>query len=279
MTYSSRFCDKVISLLQKMLSRFYIQKVGSMKLVFDIGMYDGSDTDYYLSEGYKVIAVEANANLIEKAKIRFNQQISSGQLVLVNRAICKDPGAEIKLNICGDDLGSSSVFAEKIQDRNPLGSYSVAGTTILELIEKYGCPYFIKVDIEGSDRNCILPLDEGNRPQYISFEVDDDIEELVAHLKKIGFTKFKTINQCNFNELNNQESLTIRIKKKLIYLLGYSEPKYVRRNGRFFVSGHSAGPAPWASDGKWQDSNHLLSQLKLAASNNKLWDWYDVHAM
>lgn len=250
-----------------------------MKLIFDIGMYDGSDTEYYLSEGYKVIAVEANTNLIEKAKIRFNKQISSGQLVLVNRAICKDAGEEMTLNICGDDLGASSIFAETIQDRNPLGSYKVKGTTIMELIEKYGCPYFMKVDIERADEYCILPLHKGNRPQYISFEVNDDIEELIHHLKKIGFTKFKIINQCNFNELNNQEPPTLRVKRKLVHLLGYSAPKYVRRNGRFFLLGHSSGPMPWVSHGKWQDAHYLLSKWKLAASKNEGGDWYDVHAM
>lgn len=250
-----------------------------MRSIFDIGMYDGSDTEYYLSEGYKVIAVEANTNLIERAKIRFTKQISSGQLILVNRAICKDSGEEISLTICGDDIGSSCIYKEKIQDRNPLGSYSVKGTTIVELIEQYGCPYFIKTDVEWADRYCILPLDARNRPRYISFEVSDDVEELVEHLQKIGFTKFKTINQCNFKELNNQDSITLRAKLKLIHLLGYSQPQYIKRNGRFFLLGHSAGPAPWVSDGQWQDADRLLANWKLAASKNKLWGWYDVQAM
>ena len=53
-----------------------------MKTVFDIGMYDGADTEYYLSEGHKVVAVEANPALVERAKAKFPNELSSGQFDL-----------------------------------------------------------------------------------------------------------------------------------------------------------------------------------------------------
>ena len=269
-----------ITCSQVMAGGYMLRQIGeSMNLIFDIGMYDGSDTKYYLSEGYKVIAVEANSNLIERARESFKEELSYSQLVLVNAAICNDPGEEVTLTISGDDLGASSIIGERISHRNPLCSYKVRSMTLIELIEKYGRPYFMKIDIEGADRYCILPPDEENRPKYISFEAGDDIEELVHHLKKIGYTKFKAINQCNFNELNNQEDLIFRAKRKIIHLLGYSEPRYVKRNGRFFLLGHSAGPAPWVSNGKWQDLNEFLAKWKLVVSKNELGGWYDVHAM
>ena len=34
------------------------------RLIFDIGMYDGSDTRYYLNEGFRVLAIEANPVLV-----------------------------------------------------------------------------------------------------------------------------------------------------------------------------------------------------------------------
>jgi FkbM family methyltransferase len=272
-----------------------------MELVFDIGMYDASDTEYYLSEGYKVIAVEANPSLINSAGIRFKEQVSSGQLVLVNRALSQESGAEITLTICNDDLAASSIFKEKLNDRIPVDSstlkqkvgdeiptaaFTVKGITMVELIEEYGHPYFIKVDIEGADRYCVLPLNGENRPQYMSFEIGDDVEELIGHLERIGFAKFKIINQTRFIELNDQRSLAYRAKCKIIKLLGEevttftgNHPTYVIRNGRSFLLGHSAGPAPWASDGNWSDANHLLAKWKSAGAKNKLWGWYDMHAM
>lgn len=241
-------------------------------------MFDGSDTRYYLSEGNKVIAVEANPILVDKARKTFKEEISSGQLVLVHSAICDNCTEEIELFISGDDLGLSSIFVVKITNKTPIGSYRVKCTTMTNLIERYGHPFFVKTDIEGADKYCILSFNEKNRPEYVSFEADDNIEELVNHLVKIGYNNFKAINQCNFYELNNQESLILRIKRKIIYLLGYKEPRYVKRNGRFFLLGHSSGPAPWASDGKWYDSKVLLTQWKLAVSRNEISGWYDVHA-
>ena len=36
----------------------------AMKTIFDFGMCDAADTVYFLEEGFKVVAVEANAALV-----------------------------------------------------------------------------------------------------------------------------------------------------------------------------------------------------------------------
>ena len=41
-----------------------------MKTVFDVGMFGGSDTKYYAAVGFRVIAVEANPTLAERARKR-----------------------------------------------------------------------------------------------------------------------------------------------------------------------------------------------------------------
>lgn len=58
-----------------------------MRTVFDIGMYDGADTKYYLESGFRVIAVEANRDLIASAQKKFASYLSAGQLVCVNKAV------------------------------------------------------------------------------------------------------------------------------------------------------------------------------------------------
>jgi FkbM family methyltransferase len=250
-----------------------------MKLVFDIGMYDASDTSYYLSEGNKVIAVEAIPELINQAKEQFKEEIASGQLVLVNAAVCESPREQVTFHIAAADIGSSSIFKERIATKYSIGSYTVKGLTIKDLINSYGIPHYLKIDIEGADRFCVLPLDKESRPQYISFEIGDDVDELVKHLRKMGFTKFKAINQCNFYELSNQDTISYRVKRKIIHILGYAEPNYVRRNGRLFKLGHSSGPPPWESDGHWCDAKELLTRWNRAKSENRLNGWYDLHAM
>jgi FkbM family methyltransferase len=250
-----------------------------MKTVFDIGMYDGSDTEYFLSEGYRVIAIEANPALIKRAERVFRDALSARQLTLVNAAIASDLDEVITLNICGDDLGSSSIYDDMTSARTPLGSYTVQGITIQKLIEEYGVPYYLKVDIEGADRFCILPIASDNRPKYISFEAGNDFEELLGHLTAVGFTKFKLINQVSFRELSNQRNMTDRVRRKIMHWLGYGAPTYIRYHGRFFKSMHSSGPFPWLSDGDWCSAKELLEKWKRARVTNQLRDWYDVHGM
>ena len=58
------------------------------ELIFDIGMYDGSDTRYYLNEGFRVLAIETNPVLVQRAKeLLFYDEIKSGRLKILNFAI------------------------------------------------------------------------------------------------------------------------------------------------------------------------------------------------
>ena len=46
------------------------------KLIFDIGMYNGSDTRYYLNEGFRVLAIDGNPVLVKRArKLIFQEEM------------------------------------------------------------------------------------------------------------------------------------------------------------------------------------------------------------
>jgi len=249
-----------------------------MRTVFDIGMYDGADTQYYLDSGYRVIAVEANPFLVQRARERFSVHIADNRLVCINAAITAD-GAPAELTISADDLGSSSVLDSWVENKQPAGSVRVPGITMQKLLGDYGVPHFIKVDIEGADRWCVLALTPDTHPQYLSFEVRADFEELLQHAESIGFSRYKIINQLNFRELGHERRLFDRVRLGAVRLLGYGNPELIRRHGRFFVSGHSSGPAPWSSDGKWRSAKGVADQWRKAqASDPDNWRWYDVHA-
>jgi FkbM family methyltransferase len=250
-----------------------------MRTVFDIGMYDGADTEYYLQSGFRVVAVEPNPVLVQRARERFKAAITEDRLVCVEAAITPD-GAETTLNLSGDDLGSSSTDAAWVASRQPLGTIAVAGTTVGELIDTYGVPYYMKVDIEGADRWCILALTTPQRPPYVSFELRTDFEELLEHLSSIGFARFKIISQVNFRCLRNERNLRDRVSLRAIQMLGYSQPEFVRRRGRFFRVGHSSGPGPWESDGRtWLSATSVVKTWRrLRREGEHSWRWYDVHA-
>ena len=248
-----------------------------MLTVFDIGMYDAEDTKYYLENGFRVVAVEGNPDLVASAEKALANYVSSGQLVCVNKAISAD-GEPVDLVLSGADLGASSTQANRVAARWPIGTFKVDGTTMRELIREYGVPHFIKSDIEGADRFCVLGLDAATRPQYLSYEAGEDFGELLQHCARIGFTKFKIINQVSFRELANQRNLRDRVILGVTRRLGYADFKRVKRGGRFFVSGHSAGPAPWCSDGAWRSTEETLARWSRAKQAGALTAWYDVHA-
>ncbi len=149
-------------------------------------MYDGADTAYYLRQGFRVIAVEAIPTMIQNASARFSRQIAAASLVCENAAISLD-GRPVQLTLSGADLGSSSTLPSRVALRQPLGSITVPGITINQLFESYGLLYFVKIDIEGADRLCVLSLSVDQHPNFLSFELGDDGEELIRHAMNIGY--------------------------------------------------------------------------------------------
>lgn len=248
-----------------------------MKKIFDIGMYDGSDSAYYLDMGYEVLAIEANPNLVAKAEVRFKSQIQSGQFTCLNFAISNEEG-EVELNLSGQDLGSSSVFPDRIEKKSPIGTVVVPAVRLETIFESHGLPDYLKVDIEGADRHCVFALTEERCPNYLSFEVGSDAEELLLHTQQIGYEYFKLVNQESFREFDRHNCLSDRVAGKLVKLLGYSEPKYVKRSGRLFLSTYSSGPIPQDSDGRWSNYKETCLKLRRMRENPELKGLYDVHA-
>jgi FkbM family methyltransferase len=243
--------------------------------IFDIGLFDGTDTAYYLELG-KVVAVEANPRLVRRAQERFGAEIKSGRLTIVHAAISTDT-APVELTVSGDDLGASSMFQDRVADRKPAGSFTAPGLPILDLIKHYGIPEYMKVDIEGADRFCVLHLTRDTRPRYLSFEIGPDVEELLAHVRSIGYTRFKIINQVRLRELANEDSLRDRIASRLSKAMGNGESRQLRRAGRAFSAGVCSGPVPWKTDGRWYSGDETLARWRRANERSGI-PHYDIHA-
>ena len=63
--------------------------------VFDVGFNDGLDTASFLAQGFRVVAVEANAGLVLEfsQKEPFSSALADGRLVLLNVAITNQTGS------------------------------------------------------------------------------------------------------------------------------------------------------------------------------------------
>jgi FkbM family methyltransferase len=181
----------------------------SKKLVYDVGMHKGEDTDFYLKKGCKVIAFEADPDLAELCRQRFSEQIKTEQLTIVEGAIVdvqehKKSNGKIKFF----KNNKTSVWGTVVDDWANRNNQLGAGSEIIEVsiinfsecLKQFGVPYYLKIDIEGMDVICLKSLkDFTERPDYISIESEkvsfDKLMEEFRIFKELGYDSFQVVNQ------------------------------------------------------------------------------------
>src|SRR5438105_13665727 len=113
-----------------------------MKIAYDVGMNNGSDTGYLLKKGYRVIAIEANPGLCKLVQTAYANEWLSGQLMI--------------LNICiSDKLGQVPFYINKTNDvlsgtARPAGDIDVKeimveAKQLSAIVTQYGLPDLIKI--------------------------------------------------------------------------------------------------------------------------------------
>jgi len=164
-------------------------------LIFDLGMHEGQDARFYLDKGFRVVAVEANPDLCERARTRFAAEAADGRLQLVDRAIWTEADARVPFHIRDDRTLWSSVFLKDAErDRNPSRAIKVETITLQRLAAEFGLPYYVKCDIEGADRilaEQLVAVPE--RPPFVSLEFGS--LEIAALLREAGYDRFQIVNQ------------------------------------------------------------------------------------
>jgi FkbM family methyltransferase len=130
-------------------------------LIFDIGCHIGQDSDFYLKKGFKVIAVEANPGLCLGLRRRFADQVAEGRFILVEKAIAEKAG-EVVFYLNEKESIRSTISTRNVERAIAVGKPPtktiVPSMTFSALIEEFGVPYYMKVDIEGADLLCIEGL-------------------------------------------------------------------------------------------------------------------------
>lgn len=174
-------------------------------LVYDIGMNAGEDSRFYLLKGFRVVAVEADPQLCSTAEHALKDFVATGQLTIVNRAIAEKPGPTIFYRSAVQGWGT--IDSHWNEDNCARGISSepmpVEAITLAELVERYGKPYYMKLDIEGMDRKAVQSLASTSvRPDYLSMETSFSRHPALAAfqadleaLAGLGYARFKIIDQ------------------------------------------------------------------------------------
>jgi FkbM family methyltransferase len=180
-------------------------------LIFDVGLHLGQDTAYYLKKGFRVVAVEANPELVRRARERFAGPIAAGLLTIVSGAIADGPGDTVMfftnpaMTIWGT---TSELRAASAGVQRQVVPITVPAIRFEDVLERWGIPYFMKVDIEGADTLCLqalLGIPVAERPVSVSIESDKrDWEKLSAEfalLEQLGFNRFAVVQQAGVGRL------------------------------------------------------------------------------
>jgi FkbM family methyltransferase len=182
------------------------QRGGSMDkaIIYDIGCNNGDDTDFYLRKGFKVIAVDADKAMCDTVSERFSEKVKSGECEVVFGAVSEtNDNVVFYINDDGTGLNTTEPYFVSRNETNYKASYRkviVPPVNLKELIARTGTPYYMKIDVEGSD---IIPLrslaGERQVPQYISLEIaHHDLSlglEQIILLQKLGYRRFHFCNQ------------------------------------------------------------------------------------
>lgn len=176
-------------------------------LIYDVGMHMGEDTDFYLQKGFRVVAFEADPELCQIGRRRFEKYIASGQLVLLEGAIQPESApAESKVLFYKNE--GNTVWGTTLTDWDGRNSRLGAPGVAIEVgivdfrqaIRQFGMPRYMKIDIEGCDMVCVRVLKEFlPRPDFVSIESDktrfSNIKDEIDTLESLGYKSFQAVEQ------------------------------------------------------------------------------------
>jgi len=168
-------------------------------LIYDVGMNDGDDTAYYLWRGFRVVAIEANPALVAIASERFRREIETGALKILNVGVAAEDG-ELPFWICLTDsrLSSFDRCDASLNGCHPVEEIRVACRTFRSILDEFGVPFYLKIDIQGNDALCVEALTPEAVPKFLSIEFALWDDPLVKQLCARGFNRFKIISQTYF---------------------------------------------------------------------------------
>jgi FkbM family methyltransferase len=175
-------------------------------LVFDIGAHEGEDTGFYLHQGHRVVAVDADPEMAAALSTRFAAAIESGRLVVLDRAVSDRDGSSLAFHRSTSSIWSSA--RREIADRSGThrDTIDVPTTTLAALIAEHGVPDYCKIDIEGLDVVALRSLHGAPvLPTYVSVETEcvaegddpaghDPLATLKA-LRDAGYERYKLVDQ------------------------------------------------------------------------------------
>lgn len=227
---------------------------GNKKLIYDVGMHQGQDTDFYLKKGFEVVGFEANPANVDFCKKRFAPAIAENRLTIVEGAIVENASTEKQEKVRFYLNNNHSFWGSTSDDwayRNEvLGTTNekieIGAVNFGQAIERYGIPFYLKADIVGSEMICLRALAAfAEKPEYISIRSEkvifNRLKEEFCLLEKLGYDRFKAIQQ---DISNSQTTFAAADGEKITHVF--------EEGGSGFFAEETAG--------KWKNKEQVLKE-------------------
>lgn len=182
---------------QRRLKRdFFSRLLAPGDLVFDVGANLGSYAEIFASLGARVVALEPNPDCVSHIRRSY-----PGPLIdVIGTAVGASAGvATIRLAERSDMSSMSADWIQAIRAAQGLdekiwaNQITVPVITLNSLIEKYGMPKFIKIDVEGFEESVLSGL--STRPAILSFEFNTNFRDATLRCLR----RLKQVEDCSFN--------------------------------------------------------------------------------
>ncbi|CAJ1406338.1 unnamed protein product [Effrenium voratum] len=241
-------------------------------LVIDIGMGLGADSRYFLSQGFRVLAVEANYKAIEVAMAVdwVKPLVLEGRLTFLHAAIAPPgKGGQRTTIFAFEDRPEQSNAQSWVKDFGGVAE-SVRTVECGDLLRTFGEAVYMKIDVESSTIDCLESLAESKRhgrelalPKFISMELEAAslFERFLEILQELGYLFYKACRQYVYSPAPCEQG------------------RYSRE-----VPGCGSGPFGLAASDyrrgvSWSPLAQLAADRRWVEEFEQGLDWFDLHAM
>lgn len=225
-------------------------------VVYDFGMNNGDDVEYYLKKARLVVGVDANPQLCRACAERFQAAVTSGRLVIVNGVLTEgDDATPVSFWIHNTNHVLSQMPRPPEARLRDFHEVMVPVVSPTRLVQRYGQPLYIKIDLEGYEAVILRHLFANDiRPKFISAEIHS--AETVAAILNAGYRSYNLV-----------EGIDVPV--------AYADHPIATLDGPAMHNFpmHSAGPFGEDLRTPWRSADAIFTDLRRTGLG-----WRDLHA-
>lgn len=259
--------------------------------VFDVGAGYGQNVNYYLRKSDRVIAVEAHPVSAQRMRQTFANAISIGRLIVVEAAVTpfateactfyvhtsKPEISRLVRPSSPSDLAyHHSIITDFVETQRP-------AVTIQQLVDEFGMPDYLKLDIEDSEADVLESFVADVRPRTVSAEFHS---ERVANALASAYSEFALFRFWPGDSVvSTTENGRTVLRKVSTYANGYEQIVTTNAGQRITYRFPRTAAGPYDNDlGTWINSASSWTDDQVSTygpaweTDARMRPWSDLHA-